>query len=159
MYLAFKNEYDKLFKSLHGFNPEDEGWFFPGLLKLINEYGADTACEFAKNDVSPVYTTELLIKAGLRGVDKELLMKYTKQDNEDDVYGAALSLAICGYDEGFELLSQFADETHRLSKNIHPLVDMIPDLVFVKDKRAIELEVHIRNRYEFIETDNDSAEG
>jgi hypothetical protein len=146
MYLEFEKEYDTLNKSLYGFNPEDEDWFFPELLKLINKFGAEIACEFAKNDSTPVYTTELFIKAGLREVDKSLLLKYTKGNDEDDVYGAALSLAICGYTEGFELLNQFADEIHRLSKNIHPIADIIPDLKFINDERAIKLEIRIRKK-------------
>ncbi|MEZ5007615.1 MAG: hypothetical protein R2753_05615 [Chitinophagales bacterium] len=147
MHLEFEKEYDALYKSLNGFNPEDEDWFLPELLKLINKYGANTACEFAKNNASAIYVTELLIKAGLRDVDKTLLLEYTKGDNEDDVYGAALSLAICGYAEGFELLNQFADGSHRLSKNIHPIADIIPDLAFINDERAVRLEERIRRKF------------
>lgn len=147
MHLEFEKEYHILYKSLNGFNPEDEDWFLDELLKLINKYGTDIACEFAKNDSSASYTTELFIKAGLRGVDKNLLLEYTKGDNEDDVYGAALSLAICGYTEGFELLNQFADKTHKLSNNVHPIADIIPDLTFINDERAVKLEKRIRENY------------
>lgn len=147
MYLEFEKEFDRLNKSLHGFNPEDEDWFFPELLKLINKYGTDIACEFAKNDSTAIYTTELLIKAGLRGVDKNLLLDYTSGEDEDDVYGAALCLAICGYAEGFELLNQFADKTHRLSKYIHPIADIMPDLAFIDDERAVNLEKRLRKKY------------
>jgi hypothetical protein len=146
MHLELEKEYDTLSKSLHGFNPEDEDWFFPELLKLIDKYGADIVCEFIKNDASAIYITELFIKAGLRAVDKNILLKYTKGDNEDDVYGAALSLAICGYTEGFEILNQFADKTHRLSNNIHPIADIIPDLTFINDGRAAKLEKRIRKK-------------
>lgn len=147
MYLEFETEYDTLSKSLHGYNPEDEEWFFDELLKLINKYGTDVACEYAKNDTSASHTMELFIKAGLRDVDKNLLLEYTRGDDEDDVYGAALSLAICGYPEGFELLNQFADKTHKLSNNIHPIADIIPDLTFINDERAVKLEKRIRENY------------
>lgn len=143
MYLELKKEYETLSKSLHGFNPEDEEWFFLELYKLIDKYGADIVCKFIKNDASAVYTTSLFIKAGLRAVDKNVLLIYTKGDNEDDVYGAALSLAICGHTEGFEILNQFADKTHRLSNNIHPIADIIPDLAFINDERAAKLEKRI----------------
>lgn len=146
-YLEFKKEYYRLNSFLHGFNPEDEDWFFPELQKLINKYGAEIACEVAKNDISAVYTTELFVKAGFRSVDKDLLLEYSRGDNEDDVYGAALCLAICGYSEGFELLEEFADMTHRLSKNIHPIADILPDLRFVDDARADILETSIKKKY------------
>lgn len=146
-YLEFKKEYDNLNSLLHGFNPEDEDWFFPELRKLINNYGAEIACEVAKNDISAVYTTELFVKAGFRSVDKDLLLEYSRGDNEDEVYGATLCLAICGYSEGFELLEEFANMTHRLSKNIHPIADILPDLNFINDERKGRLEVLIKEKY------------
>ena len=149
MHLEFKKKYTELSKALHGFNPEDEDWFLTELLKLITEYGSDVVCEFAKNDSTAIYTTEILIKAGLRGVDKTLLLEYTKGEDEDDVYGAALCLAICGYREGFELLDQFIDKTHRLSKNIDPISDIIQDLEFINDERAVLLEKRLRKKYNY----------
>jgi hypothetical protein len=147
MYKAFAKAFDRLFQSLHGFNPEDEAWFMSGVRALIKEHGTEAALEFAKNDSNAVYTTEILIKAGLRGVDKSLLIAYTLGDNEDDVYGAALSLAICGHDEGFALLDAFTRQAHRLSANIHPVADILPDLKFIEDPRATELEKQLKARY------------
>ncbi len=118
-------------------------------MKLITEYGTNVACEFAKNDSTAIYTTEILIKAGLRGVDKTLLLQYTKGEDEYDVYGAVLCLAICGYIEGFELLDQFIDKTHRLSKNIDPISEIIGDLEFINDKRAIIMEKRLRKIYNY----------
>lgn len=147
MYQVFAEAYNRLFQSLHGFNPEDEAWFMKGVRALIKEHGTEVAIEFAKNDSNAVYTTEILAKAGLRGVDKSLLIDYTLGNNEDDVYGAALCLAICGHDEGFELLSAFARQTHRLSANIHPVADMLPDLKFIEDPMVLELEKYLKARY------------
>lgn len=149
MYLEFEKKYTALSKALHGFNPEDEDWYLTELSKLITEYGTEVACEFAKKDSTAIYTTEILIKAGLRGVDKTLLLEYTKGEDEDDVYGAALCLAICGYTEGFDLLDQFVDKTHRLSKHIDPISDIIQDLIFIKDERAVKLEKRLRKKYNY----------
>lgn len=143
MHKSFKTEFDELYKSLHQFNPEDEQWFFPQLMKLIEKYGAEVALDFAKNEPSEIYTIELFVKAGFRDVNQSLLIDYIKHNNEDDVYSAALCLAICDYDSGFELLNQFADKTHMLSKNIDPLSDIIPDLEYVNNKKALEIKNHI----------------
>lgn len=141
----FGIEYDKLSKELYGFNPEDESWFFSELFQLITKYDPEVVSDFAKNDKNPIYTTELFIKSGFRAVEKNLLIQYTKVDNVDDVYGAAISLAICGYNEGFDLLSLFVNKTHRLSDEIDPIIDILPDLKYVKDERANIIEEEIRN--------------
>ncbi|WP_370477067.1 hypothetical protein [Tamlana flava] len=142
MWQEFEKQYNSLEKSLHGFSPEDVDWFLPNVFKLIQQYGSKIAIEFASKDINPIYTLELLIKAGLRDVDKTILLPYTKNKNEDTVYGAALCLAMCDYKEGFDILEQFARGTHPLQKHIHPKADILPDLKFIDDERA-EILKHI----------------
>ena len=51
---------------------------------------------------------------------------------EDEVYDAAISLAIHGHPLGFENLYKFANECHVLSKNIIPKLDIIDYKLFIK---------------------------
>jgi hypothetical protein len=140
MPLPFAEAYQTLEKSLHGFTPEDEHWFLPQVYQLIQDYGEDTAVKYALASNWPIYHLELFIKSGFRQVDKSILLEYTNSPNEDDVYSAALCLAICGYDEGFKILEAFAKYTHKLSKHIDPFADVLPDLKFIEDPRAKQLK-------------------
>ncbi|WP_431158125.1 hypothetical protein [Winogradskyella poriferorum] len=137
---TFAEAYQKLEKSLHGFIPEDEPWFLPQLYQLIQDYGEKTALKYALASNWPIYHLELFIKSGLRQVDKSILLDYTNSPNEEDVYSAALCIAICGHQEGFEILEQFATYTHKLSKHIDPFTDVVPDLKFIEDPRAKQLK-------------------
>lgn len=137
---TFAEAYQKLEKSLHGFIPEDEPWFLPQLNRLIQKYGEDTAVNYALASNWPIYHLELFIKSGLRKLKKSILAEYTTSPNEDDIYSAALCLAVCGHDEGFEILEQFATYTHKLSKHIDPFTDLLPDLKFIEDPRAKHLK-------------------
>jgi hypothetical protein len=125
---------------LHGFTPEDEPWFLPALYDLIQKHTPKNAITYAMKSAWPIYNLELYIKSGLREVSKSLLLDFAQSQKEDDVYAAALSLAICGHEEGFKLLEQFTRRNHRLSRQIDPLTDILPDLKFIDDSRALELE-------------------
>ena len=57
------------------------------------------------------------------------------------MYCTAFALAACGYDEGFEVLKAFANQTHPLNKNIHPAGDILPDLSYLKDSRVDEIKI------------------
>ena len=138
----FKEEYNKLFKLVasHDTSPDNEPWFYLEVKNLIDKYGKKAAIQFALNESWSEYTFELLVKAGLREIPKEILLPYLQTDNEDNMYCTAFSLAACGYQEGFKLLKQFADKTHKLSKNIHPKIDILPDLEFINDDRILEIK-------------------
>lgn len=147
MLAEFTEEYDKLYKKLYEFNPEDEPWFLPALSELIQKHGSETAIAFAKTQDWPEFTFELLVKAGLRGIDKNLLLKYTDSVSEDGIYCVGFCLAVCGYEEGFEILTEFANRSHPLSKDIDPLTDILPDVRFLKGEKAKALE-HLCKTYE-----------
>ncbi|MDC7997985.1 hypothetical protein [Gilvibacter sediminis] len=134
----FNTAFDKLFRmvSVYDTSPDDEPWFFEKVNKLINEHGNEVAIEFAQNEKWPEYTFELLVKSGLREIPKEVLLPYLATDNEDNMYCTAFALAACGYEEGFEILSAFADGSHPLAKTIHPGVDILPDLSYIEDARV-----------------------
>ncbi len=142
----FKSVYDKLFKlvSSHDTSPDDEPWFFEELNKLINDYGNEVAIQFAQNEKWPEYTLELLVKSGLREIPKDILLPYLETNNEDNMYCTAFCLAACGYQEGFDVLKSFVNQTHPLSKNTHPGVDILPDLSFIKDSRVDEIKMLCR---------------
>lgn len=139
---SFNSAFDKLFTlvSSNDTSPDDAPWFYKELNKLINDYGNDVAIQFAQSEKWPEYTFELLVKSGLREIPKEMLLPYLKTDNEDNLYATAFALAACGYDEGFDVLRAFANQTHPLMKNIHPTLDILPDLSFIKDARVAEIK-------------------
>ena len=141
MLVEFKEKYNKLFKvvAAHDTSPDDEPWFFIEVKKLIKKYGNEIAITFAQKEQWPEYTFELLVKSGLREISKEILLPYLQTNNEDNLYCAAFSLAACGYQEGFDILKEFANKTHLLSKYIHPNADILPDLSFIKDDRVLEI--------------------
>jgi hypothetical protein len=142
MLVEFKEKYDKLFKLVasHDTSPEDEPWFFKEVQKLLKTYGDEIAIQFAKSENWPEYTFELLVKSGLKEIPKDILLPYLQTDNEDNFYCIAFSLAACGYQEGFDLLKQFVNQTHPLSKNIHPITDILPDLNYIEDARIEEIK-------------------
>lgn len=142
MLIEFKEKYDKLFKLVASLDtsPDDEPWFFKEVQQLIEIYGNEVAIQFAQSENWPEYTFELLIKSGLREIKKEVLLPYLKTNNEDNTYCIAFSLAACGYQEGFDVLEQFAIQKHPLSKNTHPIADILPDLEFIKDDRVEEIK-------------------
>lgn len=140
MATTFAAAYQALEKSLHGFSPAEEPWFLPALYARIEQFGEDTAIDYALQSNWPIYHLELFIKAGIRDINKSLLLPYLSAQTEDDVYSAALCLAICGFDDGFDVLAQFAKFEHELSKHIDPLVDILPDLLFIDNPRVKVLE-------------------
>ncbi|SDS52287.1 hypothetical protein SAMN05216503_3333 [Polaribacter sp. KT25b] len=142
---SFTDEYNKLYKQLYDNIPDEESWFFPALKELIEKYDKQTAIIFATQQPWPEYTFELLVKAGLTDIDKEILIPYLKTKNEDNCYCIAFCLAACGYQEGFVVLKQFAKQTHLLSKHTHPFVDILPDLIFIKDDRISEISIICKN--------------
>ena len=133
---SFAEEYDKLRDALYDFIPDDEPWFFPAVGELIEAYDKSIIIEFAQNDHWPEYTFELLVKSGLREIDKEVLLPYLNTHSDDNLYCTAFCLSACGYQEGFDILTQFADKSHKLSKHFHPPTDILPDLDFINDKRV-----------------------
>ena len=142
MQVEFKEKYDKLFKLVasHDASPDDKPWFFLEVKKIIDRYGNEVAIQFAINESWSEYTFELLDKAGLREIPKEILIPYLQTSNEDNLYCIAFSLAACGYQEGFDLLKQFVNQTHPLSKHIHPIADILPDLNYIQDARIEEIK-------------------
>ncbi len=148
----FQTHFDNLMRSVGDSYPEATEWFFPQLSTLIEKYGEETALEYAKNDPSPAYISSLLMKAGLKEIDEPLLLKYLEGNTEDEAYDAAFCLAMYGNQTGFEALYEFASQKHRLSQNTHPKADILPDLKFMDDPRARDLEVFIANNYPDIES-------
>ena len=148
MLAEFTRAYDELYRHVVALDgiPEDEPWFLPALGALIQKYGSETAIAFAQTQAWPEFTFELLVKAGLRGIDKDLLLQYTNTLSEDGIYCAAFCLAACGYDEGFEILTTFANRTHPLSKDIGPPTDILPDVRFLEGENAKKLE-HLCKTY------------
>ena len=142
MLSEFKQKYDKLFKLVASFDtsPDDEPWFFKEVQQLIETYGNEVAIQFAQKENWPEYTFELLVKSGLRYIPKDILLPYLQTNNVDNMYCTAFCLAACEYQEGFEVLKQFAIKKHPLSKNIHPIVDILPDLEYIKDDRVEEIK-------------------
>lgn len=138
----FKIAYDKLFKLVasRDTSPDDEPWFFEEVNKLINEHGNDVAIHFAQSEKWPEYTFELLVKSGLREIPEETLLPYLQTNNEDNMYCTAFALAACGYQEGFDILKAFANQTHPLSKSTHPVDDILPDLEYIVDERTKEIK-------------------
>lgn len=147
MSTEFEDSFDSLMRSVCDTSPEGEEWFFPALKKLIEKHGQDIVLKFVNSESSSAYLTSLLIKAGLKGVDEDLLLEYLNKKDEDEVYDAALSLAIYGHSLGFETLYKFANECHELSNNIIPKLDILPDLKFINHAKARELEIYINNKY------------
>ena len=149
MLAEFTSAYDKLYRQVTILDaiPEDELWFMSALGELIQTYGSETAIRFAQTQEWPEFTFELLVKAGLRGIDKDLLLPYTESMSEDGIYCTAFCLAACGYDEGFEILTEFATRTHPLSKDIDPVTDMLPDVRFLEGEKAKALE-HLCKTYQ-----------
>lgn len=145
MLSEFRRDYNTLYDQLRYSNPDDEEWFYPKLFQLTQKYHSSTVVEFAKQENLPASTFEYLTKAGFRRVDKSILLELANGMYEDQVYAAILSLAICGYEEGFELLKQFATKTHKLSKAIDPLVDVLPDLKYISKHWANELTILCKN--------------
>ncbi|PHR71896.1 MAG: hypothetical protein COA67_05765 [Lutibacter sp.] len=146
MNTEFENKLDCLLRSVTT-SPEDEEWFFPAVKELIEKFGPDKVREFVQTKPTSIYITTLLIKAGLKGVDESLLLEHLNKIDEDEVYDAALSLAIYGHSLGFEILYEFANESHKLSKHIIPKLDILPDLKFIHHPKAKELKVYIENKY------------
>lgn len=138
---SFAKEFDNLFKFVasHDTSPDDEPWFFKEVKQLINQHGNEVAIAFAQKESWPEYKFELLVKSGLRGIKKEILLPYLNTENEDNVYCTAFCLAGCGYQEGFDILKAFANQTHPLSKNTHPIADILPDLEYITDERTKEI--------------------
>lgn len=138
----FSKKFNKLFKLVasHDTSPDDEPWFFKEVNKLITEHGNDVAIQFAQSEKWPEYTFELLVKSGLREIPKETLLPYLQTDNEDNMYCTAFTLAACGYQEGFDILKAFANQSHPLSKNTHPVADILPDLEYIEDERTKEIK-------------------
>ncbi len=138
----FTEAYDHLFKlvSSHDTTPDDEPWFFEEVQKLIESYGTEIAIEFAQKEPWPEYTFELLVKSGLREIPKEILLPYLQTENEDNMYCTAFALASCGYQEGFDILKAFANQSHPLSKNTHPIADILPDLNYIQDERTKDIK-------------------
>ena len=128
-------------------SPDDEDWFYEALNDLIGKYGKDQVLEFVKNKQPSAYILCILIKGGLKGVDEILLHEFLDKNDENEVYDAALSLAIYGHPIGFETLYKFADMSHELSNHIIPKLDILPDLKFIKNPKAKELEDYINCKY------------
>ena len=135
MVTEFKIAYDKLYWLLYDFTPDDEPWFFPAVGKLIEKYGEQVAIAFAQKEAWPEYTFELLVKSGFRNIPKHILLPYLHTRNDDNIYCTAFCLAACGYQDVFDILLEFANQTHPLSKNRDPKIEILPDLEFIEDKR------------------------
>ena len=133
---SFAVEFEKLEKALHGFTPDDEPWYFPAVSKLMEDYSQQTIIRFAQGRAWPEYTFEILVKSGLRGIDKKVLLPYLDTDNDDNLYCTAFCLAACGFQDGFDILTQFANKTHPLSNNLDPFTEILPDLKFIDDPRV-----------------------
>lgn len=123
--------YEKLEQNLHGFNPEDCDWFMEGLHKLSQAYASPIICDFAFQEPDPLYCLELFAKSGFRDLPIDYLLDALKSKDEDQVYSAALSLAILNRKEGIVVLQLFADSNHPLQKHIHPKADLLEDLKFL----------------------------
>jgi len=149
MSIEFENSFDNLIKSVIN-SPEDDTWFFPALKKLIHENGQDVVLTYVKNNPLSLYLISLLIKTGLKKVNASILLKALNNTDEDEVYDAAISLAIYRYDIGFETLYKFANRTHELSKQINSKTVILPDLKYINHPKSKELKVYINTKY----TDN-----
>jgi len=132
---TFEADFNKLLKSVVT-SPDDSEWFYPSLKKLILEYGEETARSYAESRNTPIYEICLLVKAGLKDINELLLLTHLNENNEDDVYDAALTLSIYDHPKGIETLRQFINVTHPLSKNIHPKTDILPDLKFLNTSNS-----------------------
>ena len=152
--LMLEVELERLWESVSYdfFDPEEEEWFFPNLSVIIKKYGEDLVIEYVRVRKPSLYYVELMVKAGLKNVDRKTLLEYTESKNEDDVFAVALCLSMCGHKEGFDLLHQFAEGTHPLLKNIHPVFDIIPELKFIEDPRAKELEKELRRKHNYFDS-------
>lgn len=125
-----------------------DGWFYPELRKLVGRYDEEIIVEYAINCQYPLGSIEHLIKAGITSFEKDYLSQFTRSEEELEAYDGAYFLALCGHDEGYELLTQFAMQTHPLySGYIHPVVDMIEDLAYADDERATKLIALIKETY------------
>ncbi|GEM_PF-5409982 len=128
---SLRKAYQKLEQSLHGFNPEDCDWFMEGLHKLSQAYASPIICDFAFQEPEPLYCLELFAKSGFKDLPINYLLEALKSKDEDQVYSAALSLALLDQEEGIQVLKLFAEERHPLQKNIHPKADLVADLKFL----------------------------
>ncbi|MDW3196030.1 MAG: hypothetical protein R8G66_26905 [Cytophagales bacterium] len=125
-----------------------DGSFYPELRKLVSRYDEQIIVDYAINCQYPLGSIEYLIKAGIKSFDKDYLLQFTSSDEELEAYDGAYFLALCGYDEGYELLYTFAMGTHPLySGYISPIVDMIEDLAYADDERATNLIATIKETY------------
>ncbi len=126
-----------------------DGWFYPELKKLVSQYDDSLIVEFAtQHHQYPLGCIEHLIKVGIKSFDKDYLLQFTLGEEELEVYDGAYFLALCGYDEGYELLLTFAMQTHPLcTGNISPVTDMIEDLAYADDERATKLIAEIKEKY------------
>lgn len=148
---SFAQEYDDLEYSMlmQDGAADMDGWFYPELRKLVGRYDDKLIVEYAtQHHQYPLGCIEYLIKAGVTSFDKEYLFQFTLGDEELEVYDGAYFLALCGYDEGYEILSAFAMQTHPLYTGyISPITDMIEDLAYADDVRATRLIADIKEKY------------
>ena len=141
---TFEQEFEHLMIGVQDTYPEATDWFFPSLAELIQTNDKRTICDFARTQSSPAYVSNLLIKAGFREIETDLLLEYLKEQDEDEVYDAAVSLAIYGDERGFEVLKEYAAGTHPLLKYMSPQMDIPEDLVFLKTEWAAEIEALLK---------------
>lgn len=147
----FAQEYEHLEYSMLKLDgtADMDGWFYPELKKLVNRYDERLVVKYATEyDKYPLGVIEHLIKVGIRSFDKDYLLQFTLGEEELEVYDGAYFLALCGYDEGYEMLHAFAMGTHPLCTGyISPITDMIEDLAYADDERATKLVADIQEKY------------
>ena len=147
----FAQEYENLELAMLNMDgaADMDGWFYPALRKLVSQYDESLIVKYATEyDRYPLGCIEHFIKIGIKSFDKAYLMQFTTGEEELEVYDGAYFLALCGHDEGYEMLHAFAMGTHPLFTGmISPVVDMIEDLAYADDERATQLTEDIKEHY------------